>query len=393
VGGEIPLESVWHNMYGPKARNVPLSCPTWCGVLGEAMRHVVKLDRLLTRLENAYRWLKPVFGIMTAVGAIAATIATVIISLYLLNLSIYISPVDISIRSLEIFMFVFSALVLTVVGVLLWPLFTRYTVPPETRDSLPNLFGIPARGTFSNFLKEYLLYYFTFIMLNLIVMPVFLYFELPTPKIIWSTTSLFCISALALYIYRLKSRRLKVSRYIDLSIDLVVSNLRTIGGMLLFEVIILRVWEHGVADIIESKEKVTLEMIAAGLFVIFCHAFMAWLRPKLSMRVMAGSAVIALCVLWVYPGPAAFVALALPESQLGGGTRISYRVIGADATTPGPASGCLVLATTSSVVIGELDNNRCPLLSKFGFSASEVKVRPVHVFSRSEVNISEVPGG
>ena len=78
---------------------------------------------------------------------------------------------------------------------------------------------------------------------------------------------------------------------------------------------------------------------------------------------MAGFAVIALVILWVYPGPAALVAGALREAQLGGGTRISYTVIGARATTPEPASGCLILATTSFVVIGEVDDNSCSQLS------------------------------
>ena len=135
-----------------------------------------------------------------------------------------------------------------------------------------------------------------------------------------------------------------------------------------------------------------LEKKVAGLVFTFWHAFTAWLRP--SPRALAGFAVLALGVLLVDPGPAALVAGALREAQLGGGTRISYTVTGARATTPGPASGCLVLATTSYVVIGALDDNGCSLPRRFAFSASKVKVRPVQVFSRNEVNISEVvPGG
>ena len=355
----------------------------------------MKKDRLSTALANVHRWLKHVCGIITAAGIIGAIIATVIIQVYLSNFSIYISPVDtLSTRSLEIFMFVFSALLLSLVGVFLSPFFTPHFVLRETRDILPNLFGMPVRGTFFNFLKEYVLYYSWLLMLNLVVMPVAAYFEIPIPKIIsWFMMSLFAITALVLYIFRLKGRRLKFSTYLGLVIDLLWSNYKTIVAMLLLQIIILRVWQHGVAEVIGSKEKVTLEIIAVGLVGIFCHAFIAWLRPRLSTRAVAGFAVIALGVLWVYPGPAVLVAVALREAQLGGGTRISYTVMGARATTPEPARGCLVLATTSYVVIGELDDNSCSLPRRFAFNASDVKGRPVQVFSRSEVNISEVPGG
>jgi hypothetical protein len=96
--------------------------------------------------------------------------------------------------------------------------------------------------------------------------------------------------------------------------------------------------------------------------------------------------------LYLYPGYAEIGAEALREAQLGGGTRISYTVKGSQATTP-PTSGCLVLATTGDVLIGELDDNRCPPLRRFAFTASEVKPRPVRVFSRREIKISVVPGG
>jgi hypothetical protein len=353
----------------------------------------MKKDKLSTTLANVHRWLKHVCGILTAVGIIGAIIGTVIIQAYLSSFSIYISPVDtLSTRSLESFMFVFSVRLLSVVGLFLLPFFTPYFVLRETRDSLPNLFGMPVRGTFFNFLKEYVPYYFSFLMLNLMVMPVAVYFEIPIPKVSsWAMTLLFAISALVLYIFRLKGRRLKFSTYLGLFIDLLWSNYKTIVAMLLLEIIILRVWQHGVAEVIGSKEKVTLEIIAVGLVGVFCHAFVAWLR--LSTRAVAGFAVIALVILWVYPGPAALVAGALREAQLGGGTRISYTVISARATTPEPASGCLVLATTGYVVIGELDDNSCSLPRRFAFTASDVKGRPVQVFSRSEVNITEVPGG
>jgi hypothetical protein len=51
----------------------------------------------------------------------------------------------------------------------------------------------------------------------------------------------------------------------------------------------------------------------------------------------------------------------------------------------------LVLATTSDVLIGELEDNRCPPLRRVAVLASEVKPRPVLPFSRSEIKIR--PGG
>jgi hypothetical protein len=362
----------------------------------------MKKDRLSTMLANVHRSLKPVRGIMTTVGGIITVvgiigviIGTAIIQVYLSKFSIYISPIDtLSTRSLEIFMFVFSTSLIGFVGIFLLPFFTPYFVLHETRDILPDLFGMPVRGTIFSFLKEYLPYYFPFLMLNLIVMPVDAYFEIPIPKIIsYSMISSFTISALALYIARLKGRRLKRPTYLYLFIDFLWYNYTTIVSMLLLQLIILGVWQHGVAEVIGSKEKATLEIIAVGLVSILCHAFMAWLRPRLSTRAVAGFAVIALYALWLYPGPLAVVAGALREAQLGGGTRISYTVISARATTPEPATGCLVLATTGYVVISEPDDNSCSLPRRFAFTASDVKGWRAQVFSRSEVNISEVPGG
>jgi hypothetical protein len=122
---------------------------------------------------------------------------------------------------------------------------------------------------------------------------------------------------------------------------------------------------------------------------------MAW--AKLSVRALAGFAVILLGGFVVYPGYAALGAAALRQAQLGGGTRISYSVVGPRATTPEPTSGCLVLATASYVLIGDLDDNSCPSLRRvwrfWGITASEAKLRPVRMFSRSEINITEVPEG
>jgi hypothetical protein len=155
----------------------------------EAMRDVMKKDRPLTTLETVYRWLKLVGGIATAVVAIfiaiSAIIGTVIIQIYLSDFSIPITPLpDLSQQSLQIFIFVFIALLACAVGALLLPFLKPYSVAPETLDSLPNLFGmryspdtrrlvrLSERGTFFDFLKEYVPYYFAFLILNLIVVPV-----------------------------------------------------------------------------------------------------------------------------------------------------------------------------------------------------------------------------
>jgi hypothetical protein len=369
----------------------------------------MKKDRPLTTLENVYRWLKLLGGMAAAVVAIMTAISfiigTVIIQIYLSNFSIPISPLpDLSQKSLQIFIFIFIALLASAVGALLLPFLNPYSVLPETLDRLPNLFGmryspdtrrlvrLSERGTFLDFLKEYVSYYFSFLILNLIVAAVYAYFEIPIPTILsLSMASSFVISILVLYIFRLKGRRLKVSTYINLLVDLLWSNYKTIVGMLTLEIVISRVWQNAVSDLTGSKDKVALEMIVAGLVVIFCHAFIARLRPPSPRRAVAGLALIALVVLYVYPGPIALVAGALREAQLGGGTRISYTIIGTAATTP--QLGCLVLATTGYLAIGELDDNGCSLPSRFAFSASEIKKRPVHVFSRSEVNITQTPGG
>jgi hypothetical protein len=120
----------------------------------------MKKDRLSTTLENVHRWLKPVCGILklvcrilTAFGIISAIIGTVIIKYtYHTSQSTFRQLTSLIIRNLEVFMFVFSALLLSLVGVFLLPFFTPYFVMRETGDILPNLFGMPVRSTFFNFL-------------------------------------------------------------------------------------------------------------------------------------------------------------------------------------------------------------------------------------------------
>jgi hypothetical protein len=205
--------------------------------------------------------------------AISPIIGAVIIPLYLSNFSISISPApDLSQQSQQIIGFELIALLAAGVGLFLLPFFPTYSVQPETLNGLPNLFGmrdispdtprrvlLPDRGTFFNFLSDYMPFYFTFLFMNLIVIPIDLYFEIPIQKIMpWTLTSSFVISAIVLYIFKLKGRGLKFSTYIGFLVDLMWSNYTAIVGMLAIEVILLTIWQHGIADTAGSKEKVVI---------------------------------------------------------------------------------------------------------------------------------------
>jgi hypothetical protein len=363
-----------------------------------------------TPFEDAYRGLKSVrrivvaiAGIVAAVHVIAQFIGPLIIQIYLLNFTILISPAGtLSKSSLEIFVVFLLILLGGLVGLVASPMFTTSFVAPETRDALPNLFGLRfmapdtprpmlllKRITSFDFLKEYVMLHFPSLSLILIIMPVDAYFNMPIQKMCsWAMPVLFLASASLLYIFKLKRCRLKFSTYIDLIINLTLSNCMAMIWMSLLEILVFKAWQHGVGEIIGPKEKVVVELIAVAIVGIFCHALMVTLMS--SIRALAGLAVLAVGVLCIYPGPAALAAAALREAQLGGGTRISYAVMGARATTPEPANGCLVLATPVYVAI-ELDNNSCSLPTRFAFTGSDMKGRPVQVFSRSEVNIIELP--
>jgi hypothetical protein len=217
-------------------------------------------------------------------------------------------------------------------------------------------------------------------------MPVIMYFEMPVETIPSVILISFIISALLLSIFKLKGRAKSESLWSLLSI-----NLMTIMWILLVELGMLKAWEYAVNESIVPMWKAVLEVIGVSLLVTLCHVAMAWAR--FSIRHLVSAAVVLLVGFAVYPGYAAIGAAALREAWLGGGTRISYTVVGPRAMTPEPTSGCLVLATTSYVLIGELDDKNCPSLRRFLITASEVKPRPVRVFSRSEINISEAPGG
>jgi hypothetical protein len=161
--------------------------------------------------------------------AISPIIGAVIIPLYLSNFSIPISPApDLSQQSQQIIGFELIALLAAGVGLFLLPFFPTYFVHPETLNGLPNLFGmrdispdtprrvpLPDRGTFFNFLSDYMPFYFTFLFLNLVVIPIDLYFEISIHKIMpWTLTLSFVISTIGLYIFKLKGRGLKFSTYI-----------------------------------------------------------------------------------------------------------------------------------------------------------------------------------
>ena len=161
--------------------------------------------------------------------------------------------------------------------------------------------------------------------------------------------------------------------------------------MALLELGIARAWERGITQS-KSARQVAIEYAVVTGICTVCHWSIA--SARVSIRGLVMGAVTVGFILYVYPGYAEIGAEALREAHLGGGTRISYTVRGSRGTTPeAQASGCLVLATSSYVLIGDLDDNSCSPLTRFAFPASEVKARRVRVFSRSEINISEVPGG
>ena len=99
-----------------------------------------------TTLEDVHSRLKLVSEIVTAVVIIttvtSVVIGTMVINLYLSNFSISISPLDtLSASSLQIFMVFFVTLMVGAVSLFLIPFAAPYYVDPETRHSLPNLFG------------------------------------------------------------------------------------------------------------------------------------------------------------------------------------------------------------------------------------------------------------
>jgi len=365
-----------------------------------------------TTLENIHKWLKLVGEMVTAVVIIATVtsvvIGTIIVRIYLSSFSIPISPLDtLSASSLQIFMVFFLTLMGGVVFLFLAPLAATYLVELGTRESLPNLFGrryilpdtprpktvaarqprpalLLTRGTFPKFLAEYAMFYFPTLVVIWII-PIDMYFEVPIEKIYsWSTPASIIFAALVLYIFKLKGRPEKLATYWSL----VYINWLTTLWVLFLEIGLWRAWEHDVTQNITPGTQMLIEAGAVSFIGMACHAFTAWAR--FSIRVLVGFALLIVGILYVYPGYAAIGAEALREAQLGGGTRISYTVKGSPATTP-PDSGCLVLATTSNVLIGGLDDNSCSPLTRFSFTASEAKARTVRVFPRSEINISEVP--
>jgi hypothetical protein len=366
-----------------------------------------------TTLENVHKWLKLMGEIVTAIVIVATfasvILGTIIIRIYLSHFIVVISPLDtFGASSLEIFMVFFITLLGSAGFLFLAPLLATYLVGRETRASLPNLFGrsyIPpdtqrfknvavsqprpplllTRGTFLQFLLEYTAFYFPTLCLIWII-PIDMYLEIPAQQILpWTILFSVIISAFSLYIFRLKGRPHKFLVYYS------VMQINWAAGLwvLLLEINMFRAWEHGVAQSVTPGEHVLIEASVVSFVAMLCHVFMAW--PKLPIRGVVALTILIGLGFYLYPGYGEIGAEALREAQLGGGTPISYTVKGSPPTTP-PNSGCLVLATTSYVLIGEIHDNKCPRLTRFAFNAPEVKPRPVRWISRNEINIREVPG-
>ena len=348
-----------------------------------------------TRVENAHKWIKLVVDVSTLIALVSLILGYVLIRMYLSNFVTTILPFDtFSVSSLQIFGILFIVILGNAVAFFLVPFCAPYFVSSETRDNLQELFGrrniplhtLQARGgAFYDFLKEYAMFYLpTLVVIS--TMPIFMYFEIPLGHILWVILSSICISAFLLSIYRLKYLPKSETFY-----ALLLLNFLTMMWVLFLEIGMTKSWEYAINKSTMPLWQAAIEVIVVSILVVLFHMSVAWAN---SIRALAVFSVIILGGFAVYPGYAFLGAAALREAQLGGGTRISYTVVGPRATTPEPSSGCLVLTTPSTVAIGELDDNGCPSLRRaWGITASEAKLRPVRVFSRSEINISEVPNG
>ncbi len=245
------------------------------------------------------------------------------------------------------------------------------------------------RGTFAGFLVEYLVFYLPTLVLFLLI-PVEVYFNIPNQEqnrlysiVIPSSVA---FSALLLLLLRLKGQPAKVATYYSLA----YLNFMTVLWLLVFELGIARVWEHNLPQSITLAKQQVIEAIALSFLGLVCHASMAWHR--FSFRVLLGFAALIVYLLQVYPGYAEIGAAALRDAQLGGGTRISYTLVGSRSTPPEPAAGCLVLATSSYVLISDPVDDKCFSLIRFAFTSSQDNVRPVRVFSRTEIVFGKVSG-
>jgi hypothetical protein len=351
-----------------------------------------------TQVENAHKWLKLLGGIVTNVTIITSffsvIIGAIVIITYLSNFAIPISPLGtFGASSFQIFVFFFIALLGSGVSIFLVPLYATYLAPHEIRDSLQELFtqrNIPPNTLRTrrviNFLKEYLIFYSPTLSLTW-CMPIIVYLD-KTEKIYPSVILFVILSSFSVSAWRL-SKKLESRSKLESLWALLMFNWVTIMWVLFVEIIMLNSWQYIFGESIVPTWKAVIEVMFVSVLVTSCHVAMAWARA--SIRRLAIAVVVLLVTFAFYPGYAAIGAAALRAAQLGGGTRISYTVVDPRATTPEPTSGCLVLATTSHVLIGELDDNSCPSLMRFwGITASEAKPRPVREFSRSEIKISEV---
>jgi len=156
----------------------------------------------------------------------------------------------------------------------------------------------------------------------------------------------------------------------------------------LVALILARFLEFAVNQSVFPTWEATISVLIVALFALILHIVMTWF--KFSIRTLIFFAAIGIITLNVYPGYSTLGAEALREAGLGGGMRIAYRVKESPKDTTKyspPACGCLVLATTSYVLIGGLDS--CSSLARVLSTASK-EARRVREFARSEINITKV---
>jgi hypothetical protein len=207
---------------------------------------------------------------------------------------------------------------------------------------------------------------------------------MPVSQLLLLVVLIIFLAASLLYRFKLKTR----TGVFDTFHSLLYLNWAAALWVSLVELSLFRLLEYAFTQRVFSMLVAIILVLIVGLLVIFLHSVMTWL--KFSIRALTFFTVIAIITLTVYPGYATIGAVALREAGLGGGMRIAYRVKESSKDSPKyspPTCGCLVLATTSYVLIGERDS--CSSLSRVLFTASK-EARRVQEFARSGIDITKV---
>jgi hypothetical protein len=216
-------------------------------------------------------------------------------------------------------------------------------------------------------------------------MPIGMYFNIPDSQILFLLViPIFLLAASLLYFFKLKNRP---GVFISFN-SLLYLNWAAALWVSLVALTLARFLEYVVDQSLFPAWKAAILVLIVAVFGIFLHIVLTWF--KFSIRALTLFAAIGIITLNVYPGYSTLGAEALREAGLGGGMRVAYRVKESPKDTPKyspPACGCLVLATTSYVLIGGLDS--CSSLARVLLTASK-EPRRVREFARNEINIIKV---